>query len=274
MNASLKILLLILISSGAFAQEQSEGSRNSVAKSEIKHKKPAGWYLPSAIRVGTDLRDLGTVIIGDGDYKGFEIDVDMDVLNRFFLVVNYGYEDRRISSTGNIYRYTKATNGVSVAPEVIANYNSNSRYSGYFTRLGFDYNFSPRNLDHSMIYGGLRYGFSSFDQTTVYHEEPSSSANSSPWGRSDSDITGKDYRLSWFEVVAGLKVNVYKNIYLTSALEIKFGKSIKGGDERLIPTKAPGYENLRGNADVGFSFGIAYRIPFREAYIPPAKPKK
>ena len=223
--------------------------------------------------MGTDLTDIGKTIIGGGDYKGFELRGDIDILNRFFLVANYGYENRRINSEGNIRRYTKV--GTNVESEIIANYAAESRYQGHFVRFGFDYNLTPRNPDHTMIYLGLRYGLSNFDQYLKYVETVNTSTpNPSPWGDVNSEIDGKGYQLTWYEIVAGLKVNVYKNFYLGSALEIKFGKTIKGGDKRIIPTKAPGNSHLRKGTNVEFSVTAAYRIPFRKGYLPPPKPKK
>lgn len=86
---------------------------------------------------------------------------------------------------------------------------------GTYIKAGFDYNSYENWLGmENMIYVGLRYGFSTFSQTLndyqVYNPNPY-------FGEEPIQVSGEKYSgltAQWAEVVAGIKAEVFNNVYV------------------------------------------------------------
>lgn len=188
------------------------------------------------IRVGLDVVLPIYTLLGD-DNKGFEIVGDFRLSKRFYLASELGYRD-----------YTRQ--------EDFFNFSS----SGQYIKLGVDYNAYKNWLGmENMIVVGLRYAFSTFDETVNEY-----AINADPFVpvRTETEsVTFDGLNAQWIELVLGLKVEVLHNVFL--------GVSFRGNS--MITSKqpdnfknlyAPGFGNVSFN-NKGFSFNytLSYLIP-------------
>ena len=112
----------------------------------------------------------------------------------------------------------------------------------------------------NMIVTGLRYGFSTFN--TTLNEYTVNSDPFLPERTEDEPIDYDNLNASWAELVLGIKVEVFHNVFL--------GFSFRGNvkisstePENFRNLYVPGFERVYVN-DYGFSFNytISYLIPF------------
>ncbi len=196
------------------------------------------------LRVGVDIARFIRTAVND-DYSGFEINADYRVYKNYYIAAEIGNESLLRDET-----------------------NINVEGSGSYVRLGIDYNTYKNwyGMQNS-IYAGLRYGFSTFDQTlndyniftgTDFFDTPDNLENFRNEGRESTGLTA-----SWIELVLGLKVELFKNIYLGANVSLR----------RIVNEQDPtGFENLfipgfgRTNDfsefNVGYTYTISYLIPF------------
>ncbi|MEM6687387.1 MAG: DUF6048 family protein, partial [Bacteroidota bacterium] len=193
------------------------------------------------LRVGIDLSKPLRMALED-DYRGFEIAADFRISKKFYVAAELGNERKTVDET-----------------------QLNFTTEGSFIKLGFDFNayenwFGMRNA----IIVGMRYGYSTHKQTlnryTIYqtnqHTEGESILTQEP-GTEFSSLNGQ-----WIEVIAGIKVEVFNNIYMGFSLRLN----------RLLSTKEPeNFQNLfipgfnkvttDNNVGAGFNYTISYSIP-------------
>ena len=135
----------------------------------------------------------------DGDNLNYEIVGDLQITENLYLAAEYGLTDRLIEDE-NI------------------NFNSN----GSFLRFGFDYNMFKNwvGMDNS-IFLGLRYGTSNFSNKIESYNVRNSDAYFSNFVDNNyqtidhSNLTG-----NWLEIVAGVKVETFNNVYLGFSLRL------------------------------------------------------
>ncbi len=198
------------------------------------------------IRVGVDLYKLARSAYDD-KYKGLELIGDYRLTRKFYLAAELGNENKTTDDT-----------------------QLNFTTKGTFLKVGFDYNTYENWLDmENMVFVGLRYGASSFTQelnsykiynTTPYFGE----APVIESGQSFDGLTA-----SWIEVVAGVKVELFNNLYVGFSARLN----------RIVTNKQPeNFENLyipgfnrtyAGNWGAGFNYTISYFIPFYKAKVQP-----
>jgi hypothetical protein len=65
---------------------------------------------------------------------------------------------------------------------------------------------------------------------------------------------------------AGLKVRVFKQLYLGFTARFKLALSISG-DGNLRPYYVPGFGKNIGSSAWGFSYYVFYRLPFRKKVV-------
>ena len=190
------------------------------------------------LRLGTDLHKIARSFY-EKDYRGFEVVGDYRLSKRFYIAGEIGNEDKTVDDD----RLNFTTKGT------------------YF-KVGFDYNSYENWLGmENMIYVGLRYGFSTFNQQlnsyTIYN-------TSRYFGENPSLTSGQKYNgltASWIEVVTGVKAKVFNNVFVGFSLQLKM----------LITNKQPdNFENLyipgfnrtyNGDFGVGFNYTVSYFIP-------------
>ena len=195
------------------------------------------------IRLGFDL--LKPVLSSsEGDNLNYEIVGDLQLTENIYLAGEYGLVDK-----------------------VIEDENINFNSTGSFLRIGFDYNMFENwiGMDNS-IYVGLRYGTSSFSSKILdYNVRNKDSYFSNLVTNEFQTIVYSNLSGNWIELLLGIKVETFKNVYLGLSLRLNKLLSDKKPDN-FGNLFIPGFnkvtdENTFGS---GFNYTLTYSIPLKK----------
>lgn len=229
------IISLIIPSSMVFSQAESELNDSLTIKDKILNI--------NKIRLGFDVfKPIKSS--SDGDNLNYEIVGDLQITENLYLAAEYGLTDRLIEDE-NI------------------NFNSN----GSFLRFGFDYNMFKNwvGMDNS-IFLGLRYGSSNFSNKIESYNIRNSDAYFSNFVDNNyqtidhSNLTG-----NWLEIVAGVKVETFNNVYLGFSLRLNKLLSTQK-PENFDNLYIPGFNKVTDDNTFGsgFNYTLTYSIPLRK----------
>jgi len=194
-------------------------------------------YLPSAIRIGTDLTKLGQTLI-DEERIFYEFHADIDV-HKYFLVFDYGTaESTRLEEEFTYFN------------------------EGSYFRYGIDHNFMYGNKDQNVLSFGIRYAETRFNDQLNYF------IANEVWGENNLASSNDEMKGRWYEITGSLKARVWKQLYLGYTVRFKFAFKINGVDN-YEPFSAPGFGRADGPNNVGLNYHIFYRIPFRKKEMKP-----
>ena len=229
------IISLIIPSSMVFSQAESELNDSLTIKDKLLNI--------NKIRLGFDVfKPIKSS--SDGDNLNYEIVGDLQITENLYLAAEYGLTDRLIEDE-NI------------------NFNSN----GSFLRFGFDYNMFKNwvGMDNS-IFLGLRYGSSNFSNKIESYNIRNSDAYFSNFV--DNNYQTIDYLNltgSWLEVVAGVKVETFNNVYLGFSLRLNKLLSTQK-PENFDNLYIPGFNKVTDDNTFGsgFNYTLTYSIPLRK----------
>jgi hypothetical protein len=196
-------------------------------------------YLPTGVRVGMDLFPYIRQQLGSA-YSGYEINADVDFY-RYFLAIDYGQSSFKDSIDNGYY--------------------SNQ---GTFWRVGGDVNFLLKDPDRNMIFLGVRVGNATFTNQAVITTE------NTAFGRVTQTVQGNDGTASWRELTGGLRVKVWKWLWMGYTFRYKFGLNIRG-NENLQPYDVPGFGRTFRNDAWGANYQVFIKIPVRKQPTPPPK---
>lgn len=204
------------------------------------------------LRVGADLYKIARSFYDD-DYKGFEITGDYRYSKKIYIAAEIGNENKTTDE-----------------PQL------NFTTKGTYLKFGADYNMYENWLDmENMITIGARYGFSSFSQElnnySIYNPNPY-------FEESDVIQSGKNFSglsAHWLEIVAGVKAEIFNNVFLGFSLRLNY----------LLTQKEPqDFENLYipgfnrtydGKFGVGFNYTLSYFIPlYKKQNLPKVEKEK
>lgn len=213
----------------AFAQEKKKTVNDTLV---FKQKY--------GLRLGTDISKLARSFLDD-DYSGFEIMGDYRLTKRVYIAGEIGNEERTLDT----------------------DYLSNTTKGSYF-KAGLDMNFYQNWLDmENMIYGGIRVGASTFNQTrnnyTVYD------INNQYWGEQYTVSESKEFTsltALWTELQIGLKAELFNNFFAGFNLQLKVLISEKEPtdyENLYIPGYNRTYDSSRFGG--GFGFNLSYLVP-------------
>ena len=229
------IISLIIPSSMVFSQAESELNDSLTINDKILNI--------NKIRLGFDIfKPIKSS--SDGDNLNYEIVGDLQITENLYLAAEYGLTDRLIEDE-NI------------------NFNSN----GSFLRFGFDYNMFKNwvGMDNS-IFLGLRYGTSNFSNKIESYNVRNSDAYFSNFVDNNyqtidhSNLTG-----NWLEIVAGVKVETFNNVYLGFSLRLNKLLSTQK-PENFDNLYIPGFNKVTDDNTFGsgFNYTLTYSIPLRK----------
>ena len=229
------IISLIIPSAMVFSQTESELNDSLTTKNKILNI--------NKIRLGFDVfKPIKSS--SDGDNLNYEIVGDLQITENLYLAAEYGLTDRLIEDE-NI------------------NFNSN----GSFLRFGFDYNMFKNwvGMDNS-IFLGLRYGTSNFSNKIESYNVRNSDAYFSNFVDNNyqtinhSNLTG-----NWLEIVAGVKVETFNNVYLGFSLRLNKLLSTQK-PENFDNLYIPGFNKVTDDNTFGsgFNYTLTYSIPLRK----------
>ena len=198
------------------------------------------------LRVGVDLFKLTRSFYED-KYRGLELVGDYRLTRKHYLAAEIGNEDKTVDDE-----------------------QLNFTTKGSYIRVGFDYNAFENWLDmENQIYVGLRYGFSTFSHTlnsyTIY--DPNHYFGIPTEVQSGDEFKG--LTAQWIEVVAGVKAEVFDNVFVGFSFRLN----------RLVSQKEPtNFENLYipgfnktygGEFGIGFNYSVSYFIPLYKSKVKP-----
>lgn len=214
-----------------------QAQNDSIAKTKndsIKHAQKYG------LRIGGDLGKLVRTVL-DNDYKGFEIMADFRLTKRWFIAGEIGTEERTLS---NDYL--------------------NSTASGTYFKAGADYNSYTNWFGmHNMIYGGLRFGASTFSQTRNSFAVYSQNHYWTPQFSSNEELKFSGLTALWVELIIGIKAEVLPNLFVGLNAQLKSMIS-QDQPENFENLYVPGFNRTFDSGDfgVGYGYNISYLIPF------------
>ncbi len=207
---------------GAFAQKPDEQKQNA---DTVRNK-----FLPTGIRVGTDVISLIKSNYVKS-FTGWEVNADVDFY-RYYLTADFGSWGRTYFPAGGAY-------------------NNDGRYY----RIGVDVNFLKKDPDRNMFFIGMRYGRSKFSEDFVLE------INDPAWGQAGTQhYVNTGTKARWFELTTGLRVKIWKIIWMGYTARFKFG--LKTSDTiEMIPSDVPGFGRTDRPTTWGFNYQVFVRLP-------------
>ena len=233
-------IFLVLLSFLGNAQEATEPQKDSIPLKKERY----------GLRVGADLFRL-TRSFYEKDYRGIELVGDFRLTRSYYLAAEIGNENKTVEET-----------------------QLNFTTEGSYLKVGFDYNSYENWLNmENIISIGLRYGVSSFSQTLnsyqVYNPNPY-------FEEAPVIIDGQKFNgltAQWIEVVAGMKAEVFNNIFIGFSFRLN----------RMVSQKLPdNFDNLyipgfnrtyNGDFGVGFNYTVSYFLPLYKSTVKPKEKK-
>ena len=246
--------------------------KNSIERTKIVGEIPEAPQ--QAVKKTTTVAKIDTIVPVKKDRYGVRVGVDLYRLTRGLYDKNY----KGIELVGD-YRLTKnyyAAAELGSENKTTIDDRLNSTTKGTYIKVGFDYNAYKNWLDmENIISIGLRGGFSAFNQELnsykIYNSNPY-------WGEMPWQTSGETFNgltAGWIEVVAGLKVKVYNNIFVGFSLRMNtliFDKKPSDNFENLY---IPGFNRTyAGNFGAGFNYTVTYFIPLYKKTIKPKQKVK
>lgn len=224
----------------SFSQEQKIDTLLTNTKDSIVYKTNYG------LRVGIDiskpiLAQFNTL------YSGIELVGDYRVSKNFYAAVELGFEEETTKEDF-----------------------TNSTAKGNYIRLGFNYNAYQNWLDmNNEIFLGFRLGLSTFSNTLNNYTPNTNNGseqdpNYFPADLITTPIKHNGLNAQWSEFVVGLKVETFKNVFISLSGSYKIAIGIK--DPNNFKTLyAPGFNRVfESNTGFGFNYTLSYLIPFKK----------
>tara|TARA_Y100001970_G_scaffold35570_1_gene43975 strand:- start:119 stop:841 length:723 start_codon:yes stop_codon:yes gene_type:complete len=229
------IISLIMPISMVFSQTENESNDSLTSSDKILNI--------NKIRFGFDVFKP-VKSSSEGDNLNYEIVGDLQITDRLYLAAEYGLIDRLIEDE-----------------------NINFISDGNFLRFGFDYNMFNNwvGMDNA-IFIGLRYGSSNFsNKIESYNIRNSDGYFSNLVENNYETINHENLTGSWIEIVAGVKVETFNNVYLGFSLRLNKLLSTKKPDnfDNLF---IPGFNKVTDDNTwgSGFNYTLTYSIPLRK----------
>ena len=195
------------------------------------------------LRLGIDLSNP-IISSSNDDNLSYEIVGDLQITDDLYLAAEYGSIDRYIEDE-----------------------NINFISDGNFLRFGFDYNMFNNwvGMDNS-IFLGLRYGSSNFSNKIESYNVRNGDAYFSNFVENNYEtIDHNNLNGNCLEIVAGVKVETFNNIYLGFSFRLNKLLSTKKPDnfDNLF---IPGFNKVTDDNTwgSGFNYTLTYSIPLRK----------
>ena len=190
------------------------------------------------LRVGVDLQNIVTSFT-NSNFQGIEFNADYRLSHKYFLAAEFGNQE-------------KTSNEISVS----------TTGKGSYIKAGIDVNVH-KNLQglRNLIFVGLRYGFATYSQElnsfSIATTENFFGVDTRNEGRREEGLSAH-----WLEVIAGLKAEVFNNVYVGFSVSIqrKIAEQEPDGFGSLF---IPGFgtTNDFGEFNAGYRFFVSYYIP-------------
>lgn len=242
-NFKMLVLLFFLVgvSASLFAQQDS----TTTTQKEKKIKEKVALF-PLTMRVGVDMASMLNNVRNPNKLR-FNANAELSLNNVWFAVLEGGYGDAIVSKPlPNSFQYQN---------------------TGYFGRIGIEYNILHRIFDREAIVVGARYGFASFlhqlsyDVDDRYWDLEAEENNRTRYTRL---IREDGMALHWAELTAGAKVNLARegwlsHFYMSWLFRVQL--RIRQTQNTLaVPTEIVGFGKNSNASNLGFSYFLSYEF--------------
>lgn len=197
-------------------------------------------YAPTAVKLGADPGILGYMLFSE-KRTFFEAEADIDI-DRFFIVANYGLSSYKLDE--DTYQYEN---------------------NGSYLKFGADINFMNSDPHLNVMFFGLRYASSSFNDQLDYDTRAIIQSETA-WPNTRESSSNGNAKANWYEMVTGLKIRVVKQLYMGFTLRFKLLLKTKQIED-LRPYYIPGFGKNINTSAFGFNYYVSYRLPFRKKII-------
>lgn len=236
----ISLFLIVVLPLWTYGQDSTDGE---APKDSVEYKQQYG------LRIGADLSRLVRSFL-DENYTGLELVGDYRLTEKLYVAGEIGNEE--------------FTQTEELGETLLYNYTT----SGSYIKLGVEWNTYQNwyGMDNQIVLGG-RYAFSTFSQTLNDFQifESNRFFNSEDFipGFSETPEEFSGLNASWLEVLAGVKAELFANIYL--GISVRLSYLITNTEADRFPNLwIPGFNKVtdRSNFGVGFNYSISYFIPF------------
>lgn len=206
-----------------------------VDSTAVEKNKKMIYPLLESLSVGVNVWDPVMRLLGQ-DYGGFDVWAELSLYNRIKPVIEFGLGSSDITPEGQ-------------------NYTFYTPLSPYF-KVGVNYNFLFNSNPRYQLYAGVRYGFTPFK-----YEVKDVTMSPGYWDDPTSfDIPSQSATAGYFEFLAGVRVDIWKNISL--GWTVKYHTLLHESKAPYgEPMYIPGYGKRVGS--FAGSFSVSYTLPFK-----------
>ncbi|SMG41970.1 hypothetical protein SAMN05661096_02846 [Marivirga sericea] len=198
-------------------------------------KVPKSFFIPTGIRIGTDLVALGVNAFGDNRQR-YEVQADID-FHRIYLIGSYGIN--KYQTKGEGFEYSN---------------------DGNYYRVGIEADFLKFDPDHNTLTFGLRYARAN------YSELLTTNLVSPIYGPYQESLTNEAVSARWFEMTAGLRVMILKNLYMGYSFRIQLNRRIFNANE-FRSYDIPGFGRAEFDNRWTFNYYLTYRLAWKEKKV-------
>lgn len=191
----------------------------------------------NGIRLDVDLVPLASSFLSTHETYSYEVALQSDLKHKYFPVVEIGYGGADKISSTNIGYKTDAV----------------------FGRVGLDFNIMKEKKSvkptNNLFLAGIRVGFSSFK----YNITDVSIVNDY-WGENQTlNYENIPATRVWIEFVAGMRVEIFKNVFLGWTVKNK-STSSEDVAGKFKPWYIPGFGLNTGNANWEVNYCLGYKF--------------
>ena len=191
----------------------------------------------NGLRLDVDVSPVVTTFLNGGDMFSYEAGIQMDINNKYYPVFELGYAGANKRTASEI----------------------NYQGDALFYRVGLDFNLmkqkeTKKKLNNVFLFGG-RLGFSRFNYDLTGIE-----LTNDYWGTPEvKQMTDLDASRLWYEIVAGIRVEIAKNIFIGWTVR---SKNMLTTDQpgQYKPWYVPGFGINSDSGVWGFNYMLGYKF--------------
>ncbi|MDD3078262.1 MAG: DUF6048 family protein [Paludibacter sp.] len=233
------IFSFMLVVSGIANAQQAPGGEPKPKFQDKKQKQDTvKTFFFNSIRVELDVAPLVTSFLSSTGNYTYEGAIQASLKNKYYPIFEAGFAGSDHTSTTSDIRYTT---------------------SGPFGRIGIDFNLikpaknaKPTN---NLFLAGVRLGYSNFNYN-LYNVV----ITDDYWGVTQTyNYDNLNSHKFWFEVAAGIRVEIIKNIFMGwTARHKSMISKVDSGD--FDPYYVPGFGVNSGTGNWSFNYCIGYKF--------------
>ncbi|MFT4740079.1 MAG: hypothetical protein ACJAT1_001097 [Marivirga sp.] len=202
-----------------------------------KKKVPKSFYIPTGIRIGPELVNIGINVFGNTRQR-YEFQADVD-FHRIYLAGSYGITSVNISGVG--FDYT---------------------HNGSYYRIGLDANFLKYDPDFNTFTVGFRIARANYaEQLITDQTDPI-------FGSYSDSFSNNSVQANWFEITTGLRVMVWNNFYTGYTFRIQLNRKVINATN-FSSYDIPGFGRAQFGSRWDFNYYLMYRISWKQKQVLP-----